>query len=78
MIELVLKVDGEVELSICSNGKAHFKVQGRSLRFRNNKRVEQYTTRDDLKIVGEVNRMLGAFCSQEVLRRALDEDRKRR
>ena len=66
---LTIKKDDREVLRVRSNGKARWVVTGNQMRWNKKK----YSTTDDLKVIGEVMRQLGALTSMEVLRRAIDD-----
>ena len=72
MIALTITKDEKEILSVtCEDGI--FCVKGSHLRWENYETpIYEYTTEDDLKVMGEIIRQLNGMYAVEVLRKALD------
>lgn len=66
---VIERESGDTALEIVSDGHARYVVKGDCLR----DNVGEYTTEDDLHVVGLVGWLLGAMNSREYLRRRLAE-----
>lgn len=73
MVRVEIQFDGHTNLIVESDGKAHFKIKGDRLRYKDNKRNDEYETDDDFHVIGLIHYLLGAYFSMEVLQRALAE-----